>query len=83
MACGDVFATTLTVAESKGKDTIAGLCDVGNDLFSKFILVAYGGTALTHHGIWGWICVIPVLATGFITTKLTTRWSNKRLSAMK
>lgn len=77
MAAGDVFATILTVAEARGRATLAGLCDMGNDAFSKFVLVAYGGTTLTHHGIAGWLCVLPVLATGFITTRATTRWARR------
>lgn len=76
---GDVFGTVMNIAENRGHENLAGVGDVGADLCSKFILVAYGGTALTHHGWLGWLCVLPVLLTGFLTTKYTTRLTARLL----
>ena len=74
----DFFGVLLGVGEARGQDDIAGLGDVGGDFFGKYVLAAWSGGALTHgHGWEGWLCIVPILVTGFFTTKYTTRWARK------
>jgi hypothetical protein len=81
VAC-DVFGTLLVVAENRGRENLAGLGDVGSDFWGKFVLAGWSGSTLTHgHGIVGWLCIIPILTTGFFTTKYATRLAKRLKSA--
>lgn len=74
----DLFSTLLVVAEARGRENLAGLSDIGADFWGKTVLTAYGLTDLTHgHGWLGWVLTLPVFATGFLTTKYTTRYSRR------
>lgn len=69
MVGADFFGTRLTQSVANGHPKMAGLCDVGSDFFGRVVLTSYGFESLTHgHGVAGWICCIPVLATGYYTT---------------
>jgi hypothetical protein len=77
VAC-DMAGVLLTVSEARGQDTLAGYGDMGSDFMGKFILAGWSGSTLTHgHGILGWVAILPILVTGFYTTKHMTRWSRK------
>jgi hypothetical protein len=77
LAC-DCFGVLLGVSEAWGRDNLAGIGDVGSDFFGKFVLAGWSGATLTHgHGWLGWVCIIPILVTGFFTTKYATRWMKR------
>lgn len=78
VAC-DFFGVLLGVGEARGQDDVAGIGDVGSDFFGKYVLASWSGAALTHsgHGPLGWLCIVPVLVTGFFMTKYTTRWARR------
>ncbi len=77
VAC-DFFGVLLNVGEARGQEDIAGSGDVGADFFGKFVLAGWCGSTLTHgHGIMGWLCIVPILVTGFFTTKYSTRWARR------
>jgi hypothetical protein len=77
IAC-DTFGTLLTVAEARGQDSLAGIGDMGSDFFGKYILAGWSGSVLTHgHGYLGWLAIMPVLITGFFTTRAATRWCRR------
>jgi hypothetical protein len=74
MVLTDAFGALLNVAENRGRDNLAGLADTQVDFWGKYVLAGWSGSTLTHgHGLVGWLCVTPVLATGFVTTKFATR----------
>jgi hypothetical protein len=74
----DFFGVLLMTGSARGQEDIAGLGDVGGDFFGKYVLAGWSGGTLTHgHGWEGWICIIPILVTGFFTTKYTTRWARR------
>lgn len=74
MLAADYFGTKLVQAIGSGRARAAAWCDVGGDFFGKVVLTGYGLTSLTHgHGAVGWACTVPVLATGYWTTKRTTQ----------
>lgn len=69
MVGADAFGTLMTRAVAKGRARLAGAADVGGDFFGRVLLTGYGLSSLTHgHGLVGWLCVVPVLATGYVTT---------------
>jgi hypothetical protein len=73
MFAADSFGTRLIQSVQERRGRKAGWCDVGSDFFGKVVLTGYGLTSLTHgHGLAGWACTVPVLATGYWTTKKTT-----------
>lgn len=73
MFAADTFGTRLVRAIGEGRARAAGWCDVGSDFFGKVVLTGYGLETLTHgHGLAGWACTAPVLATGYWTTKRNT-----------
>jgi hypothetical protein len=78
MLLNDLFCTILTVAETRGRENLAAWSDVQCDFWGRYVLAAWSGSTLTHgHGLIGWLCIVPVLATGFYTTKFATRWMRR------
>lgn len=74
----DFFGVLLGVGEARGQEDIAGMGDVGGDFFGKFLLAGWAGSTLTHGNGWeGWLCIVPILVTGFFTTKYVTRWAKR------
>lgn len=82
LACGamfvnDVLATLLTLAESVRKHKIAGHLDGMGD-YTRMVLYAGAGTNLLHgHGAWGLIGMLPVAATGDVTTRFSTKHGDR------
>ena len=74
----DFFGVLLGVGEARGQEDVAGIGDVGGDFFGKYVLAGWSGGTLTHgHGWEGWVCIVPILVTGFFTTKYVTRWARR------
>ena len=73
----DFFGVLLGVGEARGQEDVAGIGDVGGDFFGKYVLAGWSGSHLTDHGWEGWVCIVPILVTGFFTTKYVTRWARR------
>jgi hypothetical protein len=79
MVIQDSSGTILVIAESRGKSHLAGMMDVTGDI-AKFMMYAYSGSILmTHYGPVGWLGIIPILITAYITTSRTTSWAHKNI----
>lgn len=73
----DLISTLLTVAETRGRENLAGSLDpIGTA--ARMIFYSYDGANLLHgHGAWGWAFMLPIFFVDFFTTKYATRWSKR------
>jgi hypothetical protein len=79
MMVQDSSGTILVIAESRGNSRLAGAMDVIGDA-AKFVMYAYSGALLmTQYGWLGRAFILPILATGYVTTSQTTKWASKRI----
>ena len=69
MAVMDLVGTVLTKAIQAGKPNLAGLADMIGDAAKLTVLAAAGPELIFHYRPWGWLGIIPILATAFLVTR--------------
>ena len=70
----DALATTLVIAEAKGKAALAGLMDVGGDLAQIAVTVFTAGAVITHGVTPSVVVLVGALSvTSFFTTMTFTK----------
>jgi hypothetical protein len=80
MMIQDSSGTVLVIAENRGKNRLAGLMDVTGDL-ARFCMYAFSGVLLmTAHGWLGRLFILPILATGYLTTNYATKWATEHIA---
>lgn len=77
MLVSDATGTATVIAETRGAARLAGLMDATGDL-ARLVLFAYSGVALiTKFSPWGWLGVVPIVLTSYLTTSKATSLSRK------
>jgi type VI protein secretion system component VasK len=83
MMIQDSSGTILVIAQNRNNAKLAGLMDVTGD-FAKFVMYAFSGVLLmTGYGWLGRLFILPILATGYLTTSTVTRWAASRIKDTK
>lgn len=78
MAFKDAFGTVMIVAEARGQDNLAGLCDSAGDA-ANFFLTVFGAGVAVKNGVNGHaLAILAVMCvTSYIGTRFWTRMSRK------
>lgn len=78
MAVKDWLGTLLVVAEARGRDHLAGMCDAGGDIAAVGVTVVGAGAVLTAGLDGHTIALLAVMCvTSYCGTRFWTRWARR------
>ena len=80
MVAKDAVSTFLTIAEARGRAHLSGVLNaLGTP--ATVVFYSYGAVEMIHHGLPGWLGLLPVMCVDYIDGRVFTAWGRRIASS--